>query len=248
MYQVYEKFNVNDKVVIITGSNRGNGFAIASGLVSSGAKVIRIDVSFDSELSSYDIEFDLSNIHKIDLLIKRIYKKFGRIDALVNNAGISIPSRNPYPDQDTFEKTLLINLKSAFMLCSSVCPLMKKQNQGSIVNITSLGSKLGFPSNPSYQVSKAGLRQLTKAIARDWGQYGVRANNICPGYIKTKMTEKSFENKVLFQQRKDQTLIKRWGNPLDLVGPTIFLISEASSYITGTDLYVDGGWTANGGL
>ncbi|MDA9772570.1 SDR family oxidoreductase, partial [Amylibacter sp.] len=115
-------------------------------------------------------------------------------------------------------------------------------------NITSLGAELGFPDNPSYQMSKAGLRQLTKALARDWGEFGIRANNICPGYIKTAMTTKSFNDIKLNKQRSDNTLLKRWGEPEDLIGPALFLVSDASSYMTGTDIYVDGGWTANGGL
>ena len=97
-------------------------------------------------------------------------------------------------------------------------------------------------------MSKAGLRQLTKALARDWGEFGIRANNICPGYIKTAMTAKSFNNSKLKNQRSDNTLLKRWGEPEDLIGPALFLVSDASSYMTGTDIYVDGGWTANGGL
>jgi len=125
---------------------------------------------------------------------------------------------------------------------------MASQKAGSIINITSLGAELAFPNNPAYQISKAGLRQFTKAIARDWGESGIRANNICPGYIKTTMTAKSFSNEELNKQRKNYTLLKRWGLSKDLLGPAIFLISEASSYITGTDIYVDGGWTANSGL
>ena len=125
---------------------------------------------------------------------------------------------------------------------------MANQKTGSIINITSLGAELAFPNNPAYQISKAGLRQLTKAIARDWGEFGIRANNIYPGYIKTEMTSKSFADAELNQQRKNKTLMKRWGESTDLIGPVVFLTSEASSYITGTDIYVDGGWTANGGL
>jgi NAD(P)-dependent dehydrogenase (short-subunit alcohol dehydrogenase family) len=248
MKHLEDIFSVSNRVIIITGSNRGNGLAIADGLSNAGAKVIRIDLAFDNKIEADDIEFDLANQTKINSLIKGIASKYGRIDALVNNAGVSIASENPYDDDVTYEKTLSINLHAAFSMCSAACPIMSNQKSGSIVNITSLGAELGFPDNPAYQISKAGLRQLTKAIARDWSEFGVRANNICPGYIKTKMTAKSFADHELNQQRKNKTLIKRWGEPIDLVGPAIFLISEASSYITGTDVYVDGGWTVNGGL
>ena len=241
-------FNVVNRVVVITGSNRGNGFAIANGLSNAGAKVVRIDLAFDNKLNTTDIVFDLANQSQIKSLVKDITIKFGRIDALVNNAGVSIASTSPYSDDSTYEKTLSINLHAAFAMCSAVCPVMANQKTGSIINITSLGAELAFPNNPAYQISKAGLRQLTKAIARDWGEFGIRANNICPGYIKTEMTSKSFADAELNQQRKNKTLMKRWGESTDLIGPVVFLTSEASSYITGTDIYVDGGWTANGGL
>ena len=241
-------FSVYNRVVVITGGNRGNGFAIANGLSNAGAKVVRIDLAFDNKLNTEDIEFDLTNQTKIKSLVEDITEKYGRIDALVNNAGVSIASANPYADESTYEKTLSVNLHAAFAMCSAVCPIMASHNSGSIVNLTSLGAELAFPNNPSYQISKAGLRQLTKALARDWGEFGIRANNICPGYINTAMTAKSFTDNELHQKRKNNTLMKRWGESADLVGPAIFLISDASSYITGTDIYVDGGWTANGGL
>ena len=240
--------DVKDRVVVVTGSNRGNGLAIALGLSKVGATVIRLDLGFDEKIDAYDIEFDLSNSTEIGSLVRNVHNKYGRIDALVNNAGVTIPSRNPYIDDVAYEKTMSINLHSAFVMCATVCPIMAKNKSGSIINITSLGAELGFPNNPSYQMSKAGLRQLTKALARDWGEFGIRANNICPGYIKTAMTTKSFNNSKLNNQRSDNTLLKRWGEPEDLIGPALFLVSDASSYMTGTDIYVDGGWTANGGL
>lgn len=243
-----KRFDVSGRVVIVTGSNRGNGFAIAQGLHVAGATVIRLDKGFDSEIGTYDIEFDLLRRGDISELLQNIYDKFGRIDGLVNNAGVSVASTVPYNDIEAYETTLSVNLHAAFAMCSAVCPLMASRQTGSIVNITSLGAELAFPANPSYQISKSGLRQLTKAIARDWGQQGIRANNICPGYIRTAMTEKSFADHSMKNERTQRTLMKRWGEPDDLVGPVVFLISNASGYITGSDIYVDGGWTANGGL
>ncbi len=239
-------FDLAGRVVLVTGSNRGNGFAIAKGLNEVGAKVIRIDIAFDSKLNTEDFEFDLTNLSQIPSLIENISSKYGRIDALVNNAGISIASANPYDDISAYDKTLSVNLHAAFSLCSAVCPVMAANKGGAIVNITSLGAELGFHDNPSYQISKAGLRQLTKALACDWSDKGIRANNICPGYIKTAMTEKSYNDPTLNKQRQSRMILKRWGQSADLIGPTIFLISDASAYISGTDIYVDGGWTANG--
>ena len=123
---------------------------------------------------------------------------------------------------------------------------MAKRKKGSIINITSLGAEMGFEKNPSYQVSKAGLKQLSKALACDWGHKNIRVNNICPGYFKTSMTIKSFKNKTLKSKRDARMILKKWGTPGDLVGPCIFLASDASSYITGADITVDGGWLAKG--
>ena len=241
-------FDVNDRVVVVTGSNRGIGYAVANGLKAQNARVIRIGKNFESSIGTDDRILDLNRHSEIPKTITQIIADYGRIDALVNNAGVSITSEFPYSDLNSYDKTISINLTAAFLLCGAVCPVMASQSRGTIVNITSIGAQLGFPDNPAYQVSKAGLRQLTKAIARDWGSSGIRANNICPGYVRTGMTEKSYNDRTLHAERLNQTLLGRWGQPSDFVGPTIFLISDASEYMTGGDLYVDGGWTANGGL
>ena len=112
---------------------------------------------------------------------------------------------------------------------------MKKRKNGSIINITSINAELGFPNNPAYVASKGGLKMLGKSLARDWGKYGIRVNNLGPGYFKTLMNKKSWENPKTRKARIDE-----------LVGPCIFLASDASQYVTGQDIYVDGGWTANG--
>lgn len=239
-------FDIKGRVVLVTGSNRGNGLGIAQGIRDAGATVLRLDRAFDSDIGADDWTFDLSNLAGIPALVAEMLAKHGKIDALVNNAGISLASDTPYTDKDAYDKTLTVNLHAAFALCVAVCPIMAAQGKGSIINITSLGAELGFPGNPSYQIAKAGLRQLTKAIAFDWGDKGIRANNICPGYIHTAMTDKSYNDPVLHEQRKRRMMLPRWGEPADLAGPAIFLISDASAYITADDIHVDGGWTSKG--
>jgi gluconate 5-dehydrogenase len=123
---------------------------------------------------------------------------------------------------------------------------MQLNGGGSIINVTSIGSVLGFPDNPAYVASKGGLRLLTKALAMDLASYSIRVNNLAPGYIRTDMTKSSFEDPVRYAERLQGMIIKRWGNPEDLAGAAIFLASDASAYITGIDLFVDGGWTAKG--
>jgi len=123
---------------------------------------------------------------------------------------------------------------------------MKKNKSGSIINITSLNAELAFPNNPAYVASKGGLKMLSKALARDWGIYGIRVNNLGPGYIKTDMTEASFNNKTTRKEREERTMLGRWGEVDDLIGPCVFLASDASEYITGQDIYIDGGWLGKG--
>ena len=159
--------------------------------------------------------------------------------------GVTTNSTNFY-DEKILKKTLSVNLIAAYNLSNQVCKIMSKRKKGSIINITSLAAERGFIGNPSYQVSKAGLKQLTKALACDWGQKNIRINNVCPGYIKTPMTMRSFKNSKLKKNRDTRMILKRWGSPKDLIGPCIFLASDSSSYITGSDIFVDGGWLAKG--
>ena len=160
------KINFTDKNVIITGANSGNGFVIAKAFSNLGAKVIRVDKEFSSKLRSYDIKFNLINYKKIPSLISKIKKITNKIDVLVNNAGVSHQSTNPYKNFKTYHKTLSVNLHSPFYLMAFISDMMPKNS--SIIQITSLGQKFGFKGNPSYQISKAGLAQLTRCAAVDF--------------------------------------------------------------------------------
>ena len=240
-------FNIKNFVTIVTGSGRSIGLKIAAGFYEYGAKVIRIDLNLKKhKLYKFDdYIIDLTKQKLVDRCVNEIKHKYGRIDVLINNAGVTINSTNFY-DEKILKKTLSVNLIAAYNLSNKVCSIMSKRKKGSIINITSLAAERGFIGNPSYQVSKAGLKQLTKALACDWGQKNIRINNVCPGYIKTPMTMRSFKNSKLKKNRDTRMILKRWGEPKDLVGPCIFLASDSSSYITGSDIFVDGGWLAKG--
>lgn len=246
-------FSVENKVVIVTGAARGNGRAISEGFLEYGAVVyffdLLEDVEFIVELAKnyrgHSVVGDLRNKSDIDRLVSTVVKENGCIDVLVNNAGVSFPSKNCY-NEDVWDRTFEVNLKGAFLLSNKVAEVMKEKRTGSIINITSLGAELGFPSNPSYLASKGGLKQLGKAMAVDLSQYNIRVNNVCPGYFKTGMTRKTYNDPHLREARNKRIMLGRWGNPSDLVGPCIFLASDASAYITGIDLPVDGGWLAKG--
>ena len=163
-------FSVKNKIVVVTGSSQGNGYAIANGFIENGAYVCGID-------------------------IKKIKKRYKKIDVLINNAGISLPLRDDIRQFDDWDITHRINLRAPYFLTKNLISSIKKG--GSVINITSLGSLLGFPENPSYISSKGGLKMLTKSLAVDFGKKEVRVNNILPGYMKTSMTKGSYSNKKL---------------------------------------------------
>ena len=249
-------FSIKNKIVIVTGAGRSIGYHLASNMAKHEAIVYAIDLEFPKkipkELSSNlkQMKCDITDYKKIQNVCKKIVTKYGKIDVLVNNAGVSYASQKrgvPYSPKNWI-KTINVNLTGSFYCSQAVVEHMIKKKKGSIINITSINAELGFPRNPSYNASKGGLKMLGKAFAKDWSRFGIRVNNIGPGYIKTEMTIKRFTNKKTMLERQNQTLLGRWGEPDDLVGPCIFLASDASKYMTGQDIYVDGGWLANSGI
>jgi len=242
-------FSLKGKVAIVTGAARGNGLAIAKGLADFGAATWFLDI-LEAKISGencFFVKADITNDEDMENLVNRAMATCGGIDILVNNAGITVPSPSEKYSSDDWDKTMNTNLRAPFRLSQLVARRMIEQKSGgSIINISSLNSRFGFSDNPAYVASKSGLSGLTRALAKDWAKYGIRVNNICPGYIHTAMTEKSFGDKELYKERMERVMIKRYGEPEDLVGAAVFLASSASKYITGTDIFVDGGWSASG--
>ena len=246
-------FSLKNKVVIITGAGKGIGNYLANKLSQEKAIVYAIDITFQNNSKTlpsnlFQTKCDITNKKKFHNICKSIYRNHKKIDVLINNAGLSFPSKSEIYDSVNWEKTLAVNLTASYFCSLSAINFMKINNAGSIINITSLNAEQAFPKNPAYVASKGGLKMLGKSLAKDWGKFGIRVNNLGPGYIKTDMTKKSFRNKKTRIEREKQTLLGRWGEIDDLVGPCIFLASNASSYVTGQDIYVDGGWLANGGI
>ena len=244
-------FSLKNKVAIVTGSEGGIGKTIVEGFREFGAKVYGWDKgNWQAECSMRDslrLEkgVDITDFEYIKGLFRRVYRKEKKINILVNCAGITLPEEAERYSREDWNKTLLMNLSAPFQLSQMVFNYMKKTG-GSIINITSLFSELGFSNNPAYGASKGGLKQLTKCLAVEWAKYKIRVNNLGFGYIKTNMTKKSWDDKKLRNSRTKRIPLGRWGEPKDTVGPAIFLASDASMYVTGQDLYVDGGWLIKG--
>jgi gluconate 5-dehydrogenase len=250
-------FSLESKLAVVTGAARGNGKAIAEALLRAGATVVLVD-RLKAELSKTTKSLkheglkaimytcDISITSKINDLVRFVINEFNKIDILVNNAGVTYS--HPlvdYPDR-YWDKTYRVNLKAIFELSREVAKYMIKQKSGVIINITSLNAELAFPDNPAYASFKGALKQLSKSLALDLGKHGIRVNNVGPGYFKTDMTRKSWQDPELYKQRSERTVLNRWGQPSDLAGLVILLSSDASSYITGQDIYVDGGWLIKG--
>ena len=248
------KIDLKNKNVLITGADGSIGSEITLKFLTAGANCICIDKNF-KKLKKIKSKKNFSNritLLEIDLENKNLTRNFLRkiqknlkIDILINNAGFT-SSRDflDYKLKD-WEKTLRINLTAPFLLTQMISKSF--MNSGScIINITSLAAEQGFPENVAYVASKGGLKQLTKAMAIDLAKKNIRVNSIGPGYVKTKMTEKSWLDKKKKKNRSERIISNRWADPEDIANTCLFLGSELASYINGQEIYVDGGWLSKG--
>ena len=237
-------FNIKNKVIVVVGGSRGIGKKISDKLTDLESIVYTIGRS-NIKMKRY-IKCSIKNEKEIIFALKQVKKNHGKIDVLINVAGISeTPKINKKTQSiENFEHILDTNLIGIYKICFLSKNFLK--NGASIINVTSIASSLGFPNNPGYISSKAGLSGLTRSLAYDLSNLNIRVNNLVPGYIKTKMTIKSYKNKRSNNIRKARTLLNRWGNTDDLIGAVIFLSTKSSRYITGSDIVVDGGWSIKG--
>jgi NAD(P)-dependent dehydrogenase (short-subunit alcohol dehydrogenase family) len=250
-------FDLAGRTAIVTGAARGIGRAIAEGLASVGVFVALADV-LEEGLADAErtvaargfrcvaVKTDICSDEARAALVGRTISEFGRVDILVNVAGITRPHPSEVYPADDWDLTLAVNLSAMFHLCKLAARDMIPRRSGAIINVSSIGGALGFPNNPAYQASKSGVLGLTRALATDWAKYGIRVNALCPGYTHTDMTDKSFRDPRTHAARATRTMLNRWGQPAEMVGPVIFLASDAASYVTGQELFVDGGWLTAG--
>ncbi|MFW5820874.1 MAG: SDR family NAD(P)-dependent oxidoreductase [Bacteroidota bacterium] len=247
-----ELFSVKKKVVLITGSSGGLGYVFARGLASRGAKVVingtNIEKLYETQRSlkeqgfeTHAIPFDVTDADAVKEAMEKIDGEAGPIDVLVNNAGINLRAPAEEMDESTWDKVININLKGAFLVSRAAGKQMIKNKRGKIINICSMQSELGRATISPYAASKGGLKMLTKNLAVEWAKHNIQVNGIGPGYFKTEMTKALYENKEFDDWLKSRTPANRWGDPEELVGALVYLSSEASNYLNGQIIYVDGG-------
>jgi gluconate 5-dehydrogenase len=250
-----KQFDLSGKTALITGASAGIGFALARGLASAGARLVinsrnveRLEQAAQA-LRDQGAEvaisaFDVSDGAAVAAAVARIEAEVGAIDILVNNAGMQ--RRGPLDQFAEADWHLLMktNLDSVFLVGQAVARAMIARRRGKIINICSVQSELGRPNIAPYTASKGAVKMLTKGMAIDWGPHGIQVNGIGPGYFKTELTDSLVNNAEFTQWLVGRTPSRRWGDVDDLIGAAVFLASDASNFVNGHILYVDGGVTA----
>ena len=253
-----KQYDLTGKVALVTGASYGIGFAIAKGLASAGATIVfndrkeelvekGIEAYKEEGIKAYGYVCDVTDEDAVEELIKKIENEVGVVDVLVNNAGII--KRIPMCEMKAaeFREVIDIDLNGPFIMSKAVIPSMIKKGHGKIINICSMMSELGRETVSAYAAAKGGLKMLTKNIASEFGEHNIQCNGIGPGYIATPQTAPLREKQADGSRHPFDSFIiaktpaARWGDPEDLAGPAVFLASDASNFVNGHILYVDGG-------
>ena len=251
-------FSLEGKVALVTGASYGIGYAIAKAYAEAGAKIVFNDIKqelVDKGMESYKADgidakgyvCDVTDENAVNDLIAKVEKEVGVVDILVNNAGII--KRIPMHEMSAaeFRQVIDVDLNAPFIMAKAVIPSMIKKGHGKIINICSMMSELGRETVSAYAAAKGGLKMLTKNIASEYGEFNIQCNGIGPGYIATPQTAPLREKQADGSRHPFDSFIiaktpaARWGNPEDLAGPAVFLASDASNFVNGHILYVDGG-------
>lgn len=250
---------LSNKIIIITGAGQGIGRAAANLFASEGARLALVDINSTFGAEAADvirnqggdaifIKTDLTDSAQVEGMIEKVVNQYGRIDVLYNNAGINHFAKIADTTEAAWERVMAVNVKSVFLTCKYVIPVMVVQGHGTIINTGSSASLVGLANLAAYTASKGAVLQLTRNIALDYAEYGIRANVLCPGVTATEMTEQ-----VIYDDPDPKAARERFNRviprgsmaaPIEIANAALFLASDDSSYITGAAIPVDGGYTA----
>lgn len=248
-------FDLTGRRVLITGSSRGIGFALARGLCQAGASVVlngrdpRMLANATRTLAAEGLDateagFDVTDTHALDAAIAEIESRLGPIEVLVNNAGINRRGPAVSVTPETFREVMATNVEAVFFMAQAVGRRMLERGHGKIINIASVQSELGRATIAPYTTSKGAVRMMTRTLCAEWAKGGIQVNAVAPGYFATDLTKPLVEDAKFTEWLCQRVPAGRWGKVEELVGATVFLASRASDFVNGHLLYVDGGMTA----
>ena len=242
------------KVALVTGAAKGIGRACAVALAQQGTDIILAVRTLESatevledialtDAKTLVVEMDVANTASVEAAVEKAASHFGRIDILINNAGIGAPNKIEDVTEQDFDETVNVNLKGTFFCSQAVGKLMIKQGGGSIVNLSSQAGVIALPTESIYCMTKAGISHLTKCFALEWASHGIRVNAVAPTFIKTPGTQKWLGDAEFMKSVIDRIPLGKVGVPKDVAKSVVFLASDAAGMITGETLVIDGGWT-----
>jgi NAD(P)-dependent dehydrogenase (short-subunit alcohol dehydrogenase family) len=253
---VLDRFRLDGRAALVTGGSRGLGRAMAEALAQAGASValtarklesaqaVAAEIAESTGAKVIGIAAEVTDSKQVEAMVSTTTGSLGRLDILVNNAGIN--KRGPIEElsEEDFDSVIAANLKGPWLCCRAVAPILKAQKWGRVINLSSIMAEVTLPHRTPYASSKGGLTMMTKTLALEWAPFGITVNALCPGPFATEMNLPLINDPEVQKNFISRVALNRWGDPAELGPAVVFLASEASSFMTGTSLFIDGGYTA----